>query len=134
MMFGIGVLSVSTPVNGLYIEKYDLDIFNEMWNTLPENALVYDGTPGRAVTVLGRPTRSSVSWFEIRKDWVTLKQDPLPELLAAQGYGYVYFDYKDWAALPAGTQSLYRKGCPVLIKLIQGEEDIRRIYQIDGCK
>ena len=134
MMFGIGVLSVSTPVYGLYIEKYDLDIFNEMWNTLPENALVYDGTPGRAVTVLGRPTRSSLSWFEIRKDWVTLKQDPLPELLAAQGYSYVYFDYKDWAALPAGTQSIYRKGCPVLIKLIQGEEDIRRIYQIDGCK
>ncbi len=133
VFFGIGILSVSSPVNGLSIDQYDVEIFHEMWNTLPQNALVFDSTPGRAVTVLGRATRSSISWFETRKDWETLTQNPLPTLLADQGYSYVYFNYRDWAALSGETQAAYRKGCPKLIKLIQGDQDIRRIYQIDGC-
>lgn len=134
IMFGIGILSVSTPTYGTFIGNYDVEVFDKLWNTLPKNSLVFDSSPVRAATVLGIGTRSSLSWFESRKDWESLTQNPTPEILASKGYSYVYFDYKDWAALLESTRSEYRKGCPKLIELIQGAEDIRRIYQIDGCK
>jgi hypothetical protein len=111
-----------------------MQVYRELWNKLPEDALVYDAIPARAVTVLGRATNSNLSWFEKDPDWEELKLDPTPVVLSKAGFSYAYLDLQDWEALSAETQAQYKSTCSELVLKIQDGDRGRRLYKIEDCK
>ncbi len=133
VIFAISLAGISRPTNGEFIGDLDMQMFNETWNKLPENSLVYDAYPERAVTIFGRATKSSLNWFKDSPEWLTLKQDPSALKLHEAGFDYVYFDLQDWEKLSPSTEAEYKSGCAVLLKKIQINDRGRRLYQITDC-
>jgi hypothetical protein len=133
VIFSISLAGISQPTNGEFIGAIDLQMFKENWNKFPENSLVYDAYPERAVTIFGRATKSSLSWFKDSPEWLALKQDPSPVKLNKAGFDYVYFDLQDWEKLSHSSEAEYKNGCAVLLKKIQINDRGRRLYQITHC-
>ncbi len=133
VIFAISLAGISRPTNGDFIGAMDLQMFNETWNKLPGNSLVYDAYPERAVTIFGRATKSSLNWFKDSPEWLTMKQDPSPSKLHEAGFDYVYFDLQDWENLSPSAEAEYKSGCAVLLKKIQINDRGRRLYQITDC-
>lgn len=133
VVFAISLAGISQPTNGEFITSMDLEMFNETWNKLPENSLVYDALPERAVTIFGRATKSSISWFTDSSDWLALKQDPTPSKLSEAGFDYAYFDLQCWEKLSPATKGEYKNSCVVLLKKIQFTDRGRRLYEITKC-
>jgi hypothetical protein len=133
VIFAISLAGISRPTNGELTDAMDLQIFNETWNKLPENSLVFDALPERAVTIFGRATKSSPNWFNDSPEWLTLRQDPSPSKLRGAGFDYAYFDLQDWEKLSPATKAEYKSDCAVLLKKIQIDDRGRRLYQITDC-
>lgn len=134
VIFAISLAGISKPVLGDFIRSEDMPFFTKYWNKLPENALIFDVIPERAVTIFGRATKSSVSWFEDSPEWEVLKLDPSPQRLKQAGYDYAYLDLQDWEGLSAGTQAMYKGECVKLMEKLLVEDRGRRLYDISGCQ
>ena len=134
VIFAISLAGISKPVLGDFIRTEDMPFFTKYWNKLPENALIFDVIPERAVTIFGRATKSSLSWFEDTPEWEALKLDPSPQRLKQAGYDYAYLDLQDWEGLTAETQAKYKGGCAKLVEKLLVEDRGRRLYDISGCQ
>lgn len=134
VIFGISLSAIARPVPGDFLRSEDMQVYQELWDTLPVDTIVFDAIPARAVTVLGRATKSNLSWFEKNPVWEDLKLDPSPSRLSAAGFSYAYLDLQDWEILSPETQAQYKSSCSKLVYKIQNEDRGRRLYRIEDCR
>ncbi len=88
----------------------------------------------RAVTILGRATNTDVSWFEETPKWENLRESLSPIIISKEGFDYVYIDTKTWQEMDPSTIEIYKDGCPILVDKQKQGFEIRRLYDIRGCK
>ena len=63
ILFGIELTAAQKPVLPLAMQPMDVQIYNEYWDKLEPDALVFDTLPARAVTIFGRFTDSNETWY-----------------------------------------------------------------------
>ncbi len=113
VLFGVELIAAQKPVYSYFLTNLDVSAARDYWNRLEPGALVFDPVPVRAVTIFGRPTRSSSSWYSPLPDWEQLALAPTPASLRAAGFSYAYLDQAHWDELPAASQSALRSACVV---------------------
>lgn len=141
MLFGIELTAAQKPVLPLAMQTMDVQIYNEYWDKLPSDALVFDTLPARAVTIFGRFTDSNETWYVPKQSWIALAQNPLPRDLRAAGFDYFYYSLINWESFSPEVQSALEDSCVKLVTQADGirsETDFRkswvRLVDIRGCE
>lgn len=134
VLFAVELVAVQKPILSTFITDLDARMYKNYWNRLEPAALVFDPDPFRAPTVLGRPTNSSVTWFQKKREWEVLADAPDPVDLRAAGYRYVYLDNKYWDQLPERYQARLNDPCVQVIQVYEDwKHDWRSLLDIGGC-
>ena len=133
-LFSISLQNIPYPTYAKFIDPIDVNMYKAHWNKLPSDALVFDTIPIRAVTILGRATNTNISWFEETPKWENLHESLSPTIISKEGFDYVYIDTKTWQEMVPSTIEIYKDGCPILVDKQKQGFEIRRLYDIRGCK
>jgi hypothetical protein len=145
VLFSVEVMAIPHPVFSNFLNISDARMTGRFWDKFDKSALVFDPNPSRAVTVFGRYTDSSFSWYQARPEWEELVKAPDPYLLKAAGFDYAYIDKQYFENLPVIFQEKFSDPCVMLLKTyesLRGEgtsredftSDYRQIYDISRCK
>jgi hypothetical protein len=111
VLFRTQLYSIPETEYAYYINKLDASYSADYWNKLPVNAQVLDRIAERSVTLFGRITRANSGIYEPLPEWRALLANPIPSLIAAAGYDYVYMDKTWWDSLTPVQQSNFLQPC-----------------------
>ncbi|HWS24106.1 MAG TPA: hypothetical protein VN226_06715 [Anaerolineales bacterium] len=130
-IFGAQVTAMPRPVSAIFLEDVDTTMFYRHWNTLDQNSLVFDPVYPRGVTILGIPTRSSITMGENLPEWRALKASPDPYDLFNAGFKYVYTDldyYQD-------KTTFFNSECVLILDKISKEDSTvgRILLSLENC-
>ncbi len=134
VLFALQLLSWKTPLLSEFIAPADARMSRQIWDTLPDDALILDRTPPRGVTVTGRLTRSSVTTYQTLPEWDDLIADLSPQRAAAQGFDFIYMDGNWWNDLNAARDK-FMANC-VIMDLPENPfaGNTRWLIDIRGCR
>jgi hypothetical protein len=122
ILFGIELIAAQKPVLPLAMGSMDIQIYNEYWDKLEPDALVFDTLPARAVTIFGRFTDSNETWYVPKESWIRLAQNPFPRDLRAAGFDYFYYSLINWEGFSPAVRSALDDPC------------VKQIIQVDGVR
>ncbi len=137
VIFSIELLAIPKPTYSYYIATLDARAEHDYWNKLPKGALIFDPNPNRAPVVFGRPTDSSLSWYQGKPEWQKLFDAPNPVNLRAAGFSYVYLDLNYWYQIGPSFDQMLESPCVHLVKEYAQDSpsvDFRRLLDIRDCK
>ena len=141
ILFGIELIAAQKPVLPLAMGPMDVQIYNEYWDKLEPNALVFDTLPARAVTIFGRFTDSNETWYVPKESWIALAQNPFPRALRAAGFDYFYYSLINWENFSPEVQSALDDPCvkpAVQVDGVRSATDAHqswlRLVDIRGCE
>ena len=134
-LFGLQIAAMSNPVYAIYLDPLDAQMFSRQWNKLAPNTMVFDPVYPRATTILGRPTRSSLTMGETLPEWNTLSQNPDPFKLKAAGYDFLYVDMKYLTKYA----NIIQQNCNKLIDQLDDKNgtklvDARYLFRLTECR
>jgi hypothetical protein len=120
------------------ITALDARLAAQVWDTLPQGALVFDAHTWRAAMLTGRPTRvvsSNRSFdYEYSAEWQALRTNPSPEAMLQNGFRYVYLDEAWWGELSPTSQASLADPCIKVVAEQSDEEDFRQLLDLAGCQ
>jgi hypothetical protein len=122
VLFGIELVAAQKPILPLAMGPMDVQIYNEYWDKLEPEALIFDTLPARAVTIFGRFTNSNETWYVPKESWILLAQNPFPRDLRAAGFDYFYYSLINWESFPPEVLSALDDPC------------VRLVVQVDGVR
>jgi hypothetical protein len=135
VLFGIMLPAVQKPVESYFIDHLDMLAARDYWNRLEPGAKIFDPNVSRAPTVFGRPTDSSLSWYQYKPEWMALSDRPDPYALHAYGFDYAYLDNRYLDRQPQALQDALTGGCvQVLRKYEDWKHDFRLLVDLRGCQ
>ncbi len=133
--FFISSIAIQRPVLSYYIDLMDASVQNLYWNTLDENAMVFDFDPSRSATIFARPLKSSNSWYELKPEYRQLMRNPDPYVLNEAGYTHFYLTGSGYESLLQRSRNLLSDSC---INMVYEKEDwkgdFRWLMDISACK
>jgi len=133
--FFISSIAIQRPVLSYYIDLMDASVQNLYWNTLDENAMVFDFDPARSATIFARPLKSSESWYELKPEYRQLMRNPDPYILNDAGYTHFYLTGSGYESLLQRSRNLLSDSC---INMVYEKEDwkgdFRWLMDISACK
>jgi hypothetical protein len=134
--FGAQLLAIRQPLASYYLTDLDVRVYDQYWDQLEPDALIFDPTPYRAVTIFGRFTDSSETWYVYKPEWWALRATPNPRALRAAGFDYAYVDFKYIERLDPGDRQALSEDCVELVEawVITGPKDYRRLLDLRGCE
>ncbi|HEY3310904.1 MAG TPA: hypothetical protein VGK00_04615, partial [Anaerolineales bacterium] len=133
-MFGLQLAAMPNPVYAIYLDQLDGQMFSRQWDRLAPGTMVFDPVYPRAVTILGRPIRSSRTMGENLPEWNALGDNPDPHSLKAAGYDYLYVDLKYYTKY----EQVIQQPCARLVDKLDDKNgatlsDARYLFDISGC-
>lgn len=135
VMSGVEFIAIQRPVYSYFLTPLDARMTSAYWDRLEAGALVFDPTPYRAPTVLGRSTNSSFTWYQTKPEWDALRSTPDPFQLRAAGYSYLYLDNRYWDALAPEIQQAYAHACVKPVgEAADDQGNFRRLFDIHACQ
>jgi hypothetical protein len=141
VLFAIQLAAIQRPVYATFISELDARMTARHWNRLESDVLVFDPVVFRAPTVLGRPTRSSPSWYARTDEWELLQRSADPREIEKAGFGYMYYDGQFWEQLSAEQQAALTQPCVKRVDRtdgVRGEtdytKDFRVLLDIHACR
>jgi hypothetical protein len=141
VLFAVQLAAIQRPVYSTFISQLDASMAERQWNRVQVGAMVFDPLVYRAPTVLGRPTRSSPSWYERSDTWEHLRDAADPKELQAAGFAYMYFDGQYWEQLSGAQQQGLADSCVRQIDRVDGvrsdtdySKDFRVLLDVRACR
>jgi hypothetical protein len=133
-LFSLQMTAIPNPVYSIYLTQLDAQIFTRQWDRLAPHTMAFDPSYPRAVTILGRPIRSSITIGANLPEWIALEQHPDPYDLKAAGYDYLYVHMKYLTKY----EDVIRQGCEKLLDQAEDKNkgklvDARYLFDISGC-
>ena len=137
VIFSLEIIAVPKPTYSYYLTSLDARAEHDFWNKLPQGALIFDPDPYRSPVIFGRPTDSSISWYQNTPGWQKLFNAPNPVDLRAAGFSYVYLDLNYWDQIGPSYDQMLQSACVHLVKEYTQDtpsNDFRRLLDIRDCK
>jgi hypothetical protein len=135
-LFGVQMQAMPNPIYAPYLDHLDARMYENHWNTVEPDAMVFDLNYIRGITVLGRPAIAAINFGTTLPEWDVLAANPEPRLLKAAGYDYLYHDMRfanryghllqDACVELVGEAENRRSNDNVLV-------DFRRLLRISDC-
>jgi hypothetical protein len=135
ILFLVELSAIPQPVYSNFLNELDAKMFQNYWDRLPAGAKIFDPSPPRAPVVFGRPTDSSLTWFETKPGWNQLADAPDPYAIHAAGFDYMYFGNRYWGDMKNKYRQLLNGPCVVVLQDYQNSMgQFRRLLDIRGCQ
>lgn len=138
VMLGVQLPNIMNRTYSYFISPLDVSMTSKYWNRLEPDALVFDPTPSRAVTVFGRYTDAGTNWYTFKPEFVKLVADPFVEAIRQAGYSYVYLDNDYWKdQMDYLEKESFEQSCVILLDEKVDADDARvwrRLYDIRNCQ
>jgi hypothetical protein len=134
-LFAIELSAIAEPQQSYFVGGMDARISREYWDSLPDEAQVFDPQPYRAVTLFGRPVRTHQSLRQPLHEFEALLEDFTPSAAAEYGFDYLYFDELWWWRLEPFQRDEFARTCVILLD--ERTDDLggfRRLYDIQACR
>lgn len=127
--------AIPRAVFSYYISDLDVHMTRQVWDELPQDALIIGSHGWRSVPVTGRLTRTFADNTEPLGSWLELLEHPAPSTLARAGFDYIYMDESWWQGMPAEIQEAYSKECVLLVAEVEDTSKLhfRRLFDIRLC-
>ncbi|MGB8212818.1 MAG: hypothetical protein WCE68_04585 [Anaerolineales bacterium] len=138
--FAIFFTAITTPQLSYFIDIQDGRMSALGWNQIEPGSWILDRIPYRAVTLYGRPSRSSPASapvdFSTYPEWRALIKNPNPSAVSAAGYRYIYMDNTWWNKLTLAQQGSLNQTCVRTIQKVGDvpSDDWRRLLDVSECK
>ena len=139
ILFGVELTAAQKPVSPL--SQMDVQVYDQYWDKLEPNALIFDTLPARAVTVFGRYTDSNVTWYVPKDSWIVLAKNPFPRALRAAGFDYFYYSLENWENFSPDVQKALSDACVKQVVEVNGtrsdtdfHKSWRKLVDIRACK
>ena len=131
VMFGLQLAAAPWPVYSYFINSFDVRMYQEYWNRLEPDALIFDPLPYRAPLIFGRFTDAAETWEEYKPEWEALVAAPDPYRLHEAGFDYMYYDQSYYW----DHRQYLNDSCAVMLKEgLPPPNFMRRLVDIRGCK
>jgi hypothetical protein len=142
VMLGVQLTAIQRPVFSYFLFGLDAHVMREYYDRLEPDALIFDPVPFRAPAILGRPTDSSLSWYETKLGWRMLLHHPDPHDLNAAGFDYALIDGPYWDGLSASGRAALQDACARSVARYEGlrdppvdeGEDFRWLLDLRACR
>jgi hypothetical protein len=142
VMLSLQLVAITRPVFSYYLFGLDAKVFSNYYDRLDPGALVFDPLPTRAPAILGRPTDSSLSWYQTKPEWNQLRSDPDPFALRAAGFHYALLDERFWDGLSKAERDRLRDSCVKTVFRYEGlrnppqdeRKDFRWLLDLRACR
>lgn len=133
--FAVESAAAQVPQESYFLDRLDAAFQEKYWNALPDDVMVFDLIPSRAVTVFARPLRSNESWYAALPEYEALASSMDPRKIQAGGYQYIYLGSGEWDDFSEAVRSGLSEPCVVVV----GEESggsgaFRRLLDISACQ
>ncbi|MGD8632157.1 MAG: hypothetical protein PVF85_01210 [Anaerolineales bacterium] len=117
------------------ISDLDVHMTRQVWDELPQDALIMSSHEWLVVPVTGRLTRTFADNTTPLDEWLRQLEDPDPRKLENAGFDYVYVDEAWWQEMPADIQDSYSKECGQLVAEVEDTSKLhfRRLFDISHC-
>jgi hypothetical protein len=136
-LFGIQMQAMPNPIYAPYLDHLDARMYENHWNTVEPDAMVFDLNYIRGITVLGRPAIAAINFGTTLPEWDVLAANPEPRLLKAAGYDYIYHDMR----FSNRYGHLLQDSCVELVGEAENRRsndnalvDFRRLLRITNCE
>jgi hypothetical protein len=136
MFLGYEITAVGTPQLSYYLQGQDARMARDLWDSLEDNAQVFDRFAYRSVVIFGRTVSARESLYTPMPEWEALAGSYDPILIAQSGYSHIYMDELMWRKMDADRLAQYDLPCIQLIQeYAQDKVDgqFRRLYDVQGC-
>ncbi len=146
MMGGGGVLFTSAltassrPMLAAKFDELDALVAKDVWDTLPDDAEVFDPNSWQATALTGRLTHSVEGDYFVgvtpNPAWGALTKAPTIAGLLEENYSFVYINEKWWGNIPKEYQNELKAACIVVVsEHWSSERDrFRRLLDLRGCE
>jgi hypothetical protein len=137
VIFSLETIAIPKPTYSYYIATLDARMEHDFWNKLPQGVLIFDPNPNRAPVIFGRPTDSSLTWYQSKPEWQKLFNAPNPVNLRAAGFSYIYLDLNYWNQIGPSFDQMLQSSCVHQVKEYTQDSpsyDFRRLLDIRDCK
>jgi hypothetical protein len=111
VLLGFQLIAIQKPVVSDYLTSLDVQVARNYYDRLEPGAMIFDPVPSRAPTVLGRPTDSSLTWYDTTPQWRKLRATPDLHALRAAGYDYALLDKRYWDGLSDAARASLQDAC-----------------------
>ncbi len=133
--------AIQHPRFGELITREDVEVSRQIWNRLPQDALIFDPRGWPAVAVTGRMTRYGI-WrgFESAQHRELVENPTLEGFLQA-GFAYVYVPSEWWYTLTPQQQADLAQPCVHVVAESEAAQPdannhthFRRVLDISACR
>ena len=111
VIFGLEMIAIQKPIQSTFLEPLDAKIMDYYWSQLDENYLVFDPIPYRSAVLFGKPTNAGLTWFDTKPAYDTMFNNPDPQSMQENGFGYVYSDRAYLKSLPNDVSKRFEQTC-----------------------
>jgi hypothetical protein len=111
VIFGLEMTAIQKPIQSTFLEPLDAKIMDHYWLQLDETYLVFDPIPYRSAVLFGKPTNAGLTWFDTKPTYDTMFNNPDPQLMQENGFGYVYSDRAYLKSLPNEVSKRFEHTC-----------------------
>jgi hypothetical protein len=135
VLFGLQLVAIQRPIYADWLDALDDRVYEEYWDRLEKDALVFDPIASRPATILARLTDSHVTWYQAKPEWQKMVDNPNPFTLRQWGFTYAYIDRNYWRDLSPQAQKALQDPCVVKIKEYKSrQDDFRQLLDLKACK
>ena len=135
LLFGIQLTSLHKPVQTYFVDSADARMSREYWDTLDQDAQVFDRIAERSVILFGRPVRAKDGLEVNNPEWDQLRRRPDVRAIAAGGYTHIYLDEPWWHSLTIDQRATFEDPCIQRVGVIEDPNfGDRWLLSVTGCR
>ena len=133
--FSVQLIAIQKPIRTYFLSNLDEKVYQEYWNKLEPDALVFDPNPPRGVTLFGRFTNSGISWYEEKPAFLAFRKNADPHALRQAGFDYAFLDYNFVGPSEVNNPraALLQDPCAQEIDIWRDGKDYRVLIDLRGC-
>jgi len=136
-LFAIQLAAVPWPVYSHFLDSLDARVYQDYWNRLEPDALIFDPILYRSPVIFGRYTDAGPNWSGEYPEWQDLAEEPDLYKMHAAGFDYIYYDlkyYNDHKAYLDASCALIVQEYDDYGSTTSLLTDFRRLVNISDCK
>jgi hypothetical protein len=129
------ITAVPRAIFSYHIADLDVHMTRQVWDQLPDDALVISSHEWLVVPVTGRPTRTSLDNTTPLESWQDHVAFSDVQDLAQDGYNFAYVDEIWWGNMSPEVKDSFHQPCVQLIAEVEDTSKVhfRRMYNISRC-
>jgi hypothetical protein len=130
------ITSMPRAIFSYHVADLDVHMTQQVWDQLPEDALVISSHAWLVVPVTGRPTRTFRDNTTPLDSWLDHVAFSNVDDLVQDGYTFAYVDEIWWANMAPEVKESFSRDCVQLVAQVEdtSKTHFRKMFDLSGCR